>query len=171
MINLYAGIGPRNISFVVLCQIRVIATELAKMGYYLSSGHGSGSDQAWSLDTPPDKQTIWLPWAGFNGANSHPAFKIATNPLLLNIAESFHPNWSALSQGAKKLMARNVAILFGNDLLQRVDFVLYWQAPNINRYKGGTGHTLRIADSYEIPTFNIGNHVELKSLYQFLMEN
>lgn len=171
MTNLYAGIGPRTTPFPALCMMGVLAKELGERDYHLVSGHGSGADQAWELAAPSDKQTIWLPWAGFNLANNHPAFKVATNPILLDIAEAFHPNWSALTQGAKKLMARNVAIMFGNDFKEPVKFVLYWQGHNINRYKGGTGHTIRIADAYQIPTFNIGNDMEVKSLYRFLKEN
>lgn len=165
----YAGIGPRATPPDVLFTMAQLSNKLSQMDYRLVSGHGAGADQAWECGVSPMLQTIWIPWKGFNGANLHPAFKVVnrTEPLL-EIAARHHPNWNKLSDPIKSLMARNVAILLGNDLNTPVDFVLYWQAEGVNKYTGGTGHTLRMSDSFLIPNFNIGSKKEQELFEEYL---
>ena len=67
----------------------------------------------------------------------------------------YHPNWDNLSQGAKKLMARNACQVFGITGDQPVDFIICW-TPN-GEITGGTGQALRIAKDFNIPVFNLGS--------------
>jgi hypothetical protein len=65
-----------------------------------------------------------------------------------------HPYWDGLSNGGKKLMMRNVAIILGHDLGDPVQFVAYWSQQK--QPQGGTGNAVRLASLYGIPSFNIG---------------
>lgn len=167
----FAGVGPRTTPPYVLESMSEIGKTLSSKNHKLVSGHGYGADQAWAKDVSPLMKTIYIPWAGFNGATANPCYKVVlcTEPLM-TIAAKHHPAWDKLTIGVKKLMARNVAILLGNDLNNPVDYVLYWQDAKVNKYAGGTGHTLRMADNYNIPNFNIGNSDEQRAFEQFLLE-
>ena len=69
-----------------------------------------------------------------------------------DLAAQLHPGWHKCSQGARKLHARNVAILLGPNMDEPVDAVLCW-TPNA-AVTGGTGMGISIAMSRDIPVFN-----------------
>jgi hypothetical protein len=67
-------------------------------------------------------------------------------------AARFHPAWDKCSPYAKRLHARNSAIMLGHDLGTPVNFVLCWTKDG--GATGGTGQALRIAAALGIPVFN-----------------
>ena len=157
----YAGIGPRATPQYVLDAITEGARDLSLRGHHLVSGHGAGADQAWEQGAALNMQTVYVPYECFNNARRYGAFRVVefTEPMLA-LAEKHHPAWNKCSDYIRKLMARNVAILFGPALDEPVDFVLYWQGWNVHKYTGGTGHSLRMADAYGIPNFNIRSEAD-----------
>ena len=70
------------------------------------------------------------------------------------IAKKYHPSWTSCTHGAKKLHARNVCQILGQDLKTPSDLVICWTPGG--QLKGGTATALRIAKDYGIKIENLG---------------
>jgi hypothetical protein len=149
----YAGIGSRETPQEVCNLFETLGEWLARHGYILRSGHAQGADQAFErgCDRAGGQKEIYLPWKGFEGSNS--TFVLA-NQQAYTIAEQFHPYWANLSEGAKKLQARNSHQVLGENLNTPSAFVVC--STKDGNGKGGTGQALRIANHYGIPIFDAG---------------
>lgn len=149
----YAGIGSRQTPTPVLHQMHRLAEVLEEVGYTLRSGHAHGADQAFA--TAVTRKQIMLPWEGYNGARSdQKIWFVGANPYTERVAAAFHPAWHNCTPGARKLHARNTAILAG---LQpgdaTVEFIICWTKDG--KDSGGTGQAIRIAEAHHIPVFNL----------------
>ena len=149
MTKRYAGIGSRNITKEVYQLFIELGKYLAENGFTLLSGGADGSDTAFEhgCQLGNGKKDIYIPWLKFNGRINA---TVVTNPKAFTIAEKYHPAFSRLSQGARKLMARNSHQVLGLDLESPIDFILCYTPPT-----GGTTQALRIAKDYNIPIFNL----------------
>lgn len=160
----YTGIGSRSTPQNVMQLMTKVATYLSSIGYILRSGGADGADSA--FESGSTNSEIFLPWPNFNNKKGI----VCSHPLAIELAMRFHPNYSNLSAGAKKLMHRNSHQLFGVNMDTPSDFVICW-TPN-GSGSGGTGQALRIAKYYNIPIFDIGHYnnmdVAKKELYNFL---
>lgn len=144
----YAGIGSRETPSDI-CQLMTgLAISLDKSGLILRSGGAKGADQAFELGA--QKKNIYLPWAKFENNNST-LYSISKEAY--ELAENFHPAWNRLSNGAKRLHARNVYQVLGSDCKTPSIFVITWTKDGLA--SGGTGQALRIAESHQIPIFNL----------------
>jgi hypothetical protein len=142
----YAGIGSRRTPADVLAVMQKIAYLLSKQGWILRSGGADGADTA--FETGCNKQCeIYLPWPGFNGNTS---YRHDISPQALELASKHHPAWDRLSNGAKKLHARNCYQVLGPNLDQPVKFVICWHDNS-----GGTLQAVRLAQSLNIPIYNL----------------
>ena len=122
----YAGIGSRETPADVLYAMGAIAVRLSYKGWTLRSGGAPGADSAfaqgaWDAFTEGDgdgrmltRPEIYLPWLGFESIGN--ARLVNPQPETFSIAEQFHPAWDRLSQGAKRLHARNVHQILGPDV-------------------------------------------------------
>jgi hypothetical protein len=149
----YAGIGSRKTPENTLRIMERVATRLEVLGYSLNSGGAEGADQAFAKGCT--NKVVYIPWASFGDG------VVACSPEALDLASKYHPAWDRLSQGAKRLMARNMHQILGADLQTPVDFVLCWTpdgAETSTSYKtGGTGQAIRLAIANNIPVFNLFN--------------
>lgn len=151
----YTGIGSRETPPGVEPMIEEATLFLSKMGFTLRSGGAPGADSFFEKYCPGEKE-IYLPWKGFN-SNTSTFFLDSMDPEIISeareIARKYHPNWSALSEAAKKLMTRNTFQILGSDLKSPSLFVICWtKGGTIN---GGTGQAMRIARDLKIPIFNL----------------
>ncbi len=153
----YAGIGSRKTPASVLANVTVIAGWLARTGWHLASGGATGADTAFASGAPADRRTVFLPWPGYNGCRGPDCRVLTTSQLVacMEIAASLHPAWHRCSSGARKLHARNAAILLSASLDRPVDAVIAWTAGG--RAEGGTGMGIRIAEARGIPVLNLGS--------------
>lgn len=151
----YAGIGSRETPNDILIIFEIIGKYLANKSYILRSGHALGSDQAFEkgCDTVEGKKEIYLPWKGFENSKSN---LILEDIEAYKIAEKYHPYWFNLSQGAKKLQARNSHQVLGKDLNTPSNFIICWTKKG--KGQGGTGQAIRIAKAYDIPIFDAGKY-------------
>ena len=167
---IYAGIGSRSTPLDFLNVMADIAAQLGTLGWTLRSGHAQGADTAFEQGARQSKgeMEIFLPWQGFNGANNNnkeyvvPVF----NDKLVNIAAAHHPNWNRLSNGAKKLHARNVCQILGKNLEEPAKMVICWTQGGLKG--GGTGQAVRIANSYGIPVFDLALNKDCVDLIEFV---
>lgn len=174
----YSGIGPRKTPPLVLGMMTEIASQLASSHWMLRSGHGDGADQAFGAGAIPPLKEIYLPEHGFNGAPSgmegyghykviddnHPAAE-----RIHSIAAMHHTKYWNMRSKYQDLMNRNVNIILGEHADLPSDMVVYWQSEDgAADYFGGTNHSIRIAKTFAIPTFNIRLDDELAALVEFV---
>ena len=138
--NYYAGIGARATPDAIKKYMTELAHFLNTQKWYLRSGGAQGADKAFEAG------------AGIRKFIYHPE---DWNMEAVKIARDHHPAWSRLSPYVQLLMARNAMIVLSNTLTEPVKFVVCW-TPN-GEIVGGTGHSLRIAQTYNVPIINFGN--------------
>lgn len=160
----YAGIGSRETPLHICNKMTKLAQWLANKKYILRSGGADGADLAFEKGVwQPKHKEIYLPWKGFNDSKS-PFYN--TPPEAYEIAEKFHPRWSQLKIGAKKLHSRNVLQILGQDLKTPSKFVICWTSDG--EASGGTGQAMRIAADRNIPIFNLYHSSHEMALKEFL---
>jgi hypothetical protein len=157
----YTGIGSRETPQVILDQMVQLARHYAKKGYILRSGGADGSDFAFAqgCDLEGGQKEIYLPWRGFN-KNDSPLHNVTQE--MLDLAESIHPAWTACSQGAKKLHARNTCQVLGEDLKTPSKFLVCWTPDGKER--GGTRTAIVLAKQNNIPVYNIFEKIDEETL-------
>jgi hypothetical protein len=187
----YAGIGSRETPEDVLNLMTEAAKYLESLGYTLNTGKTfiarpsndpkyqkqyeerlafskknngkvgldeEGADRAFSLGTT--KKNLF-------GVNAPVGKKELT------VMEEIHPAPDKLTEGAKKLMARNTNQIFGENLDTPVDFVLFYAKETSNplRVAGGTGQAVEMARRKRIPTINMSKPNWKKKLDEILNNN
>lgn len=167
MNKIITGIGARVTPQPILEKFFDLGAFFAKKGWTLRSGGANGADKYWEagFDQELGKTEIYLPWEKF-GDNRSPLFNTPLGAFL--IAESLHPKWSELSQGAQKLMARNCCQILGQDLNTPSDLVVCWTKGG--QEIGGTALAIKLAKKLNIPVFNFGSdgEEELKKYWKNL---
>lgn len=149
---IYAGIGSRQTPKRILAEMYVLGLLLAQNGCILRSGGAKGADQAFELGcrVAGGVSEIYLPWRQFE---NNPSKLYHISEKAYKLAEHYHPHWNNLSDGAKKLHARNVYQILGYDTYSLCDFVICWTKDC--KASGGTGQALRIAEDHFIPIYNL----------------
>lgn len=161
MARIYTGIGSRHTPAVILAEMRQLARELCADGWMLRSGRADGADWAFEEAALAARGAteIYLPWPGFGGRPGGIVF--GNNAAAMEMAASVHPAWDRLSQGARKLHARNCAQILGRDLASPSAFVLAWTPDGCideasrTRNTGGTATAIVLASRHGIPVFNL----------------
>ena len=169
----YSGIGSRSTPDDVLEQMRDIATLCHMWGYRLNSGGADGADTTFetALDAIAENCNIFLPWPKFNG---HLSKFTRPKPEAYKIAATIHPAWNYLNEKVKPLIARNIHQVLGWSLQDPVEFVACWTADGIetkDRYSvrsGGTGVAIALANSLDIPVFNLCNEGRFVEWAEFM---
>ena len=102
------------------------------------------------MDRVNGKKEIYLPWKNFNGNKSNLIFDDDIEAI--NIAKKYHPAYNGLSQGAKRLIARDSYQVLGKDLKTPSKYIICYTDGT-----GGTSQALRIAEDIQIniPIFNL----------------
>lgn len=166
----YTGIGSRKTPPEILTDMKIIAYALARSGFILRSGAADGADSAFEAgcDTARGDKQIFLPWDGFNGKKANGA-TIFSDPsqLAMQMAEKLHPAWGKLTDGGRKLHARNCHQICGPKLTERSEFsrfIVCWTPGT-----GGTEQALRLARQLTIPIINLEKtkgHATLLSVFK-----
>ena len=157
--RIYAGVGSRSTPQDVLDLMERIAEAMARRGWTLRSGAAAGADSAFEDGAmrAGGPREIWLPWDGFNGRTAGGTTRIGRNSARnRDRARQCHPAWHTLSDGAQKLMLRNVHQVLGPEpgSSPPADVVLCW-TPN-GAGGGGTGLAVRLARRHAVPVVDLG---------------
>lgn len=163
----YTGVGSRETPGPIQATERDIARGLSHHGFILRSGHCRGSDKAFEAAVSYGRKQIFLPWIGFEyareGAIGHfNAQSFDNYHEASRLAALYHPNWDGCDATARKLLTRNVYEVLGPDLQTPSEFVVCYTKDG--KRSGGTGHTLRIAEGYNLPIFDLGSTTGFDSL-------
>lgn len=165
--TIWTGVGSRSVAEdkELYEKLVKIGCDLTQLGWTLRSGGADGADEAfetgwnhnWYQSEPnirPDvKCEIYLPWKGFNSHTS-PLYTSDPDPLACEIAAQIHPRWKYLSPPVKKLHARNIHQVLGQDCKTPSDIVVCWTPDG--KSVGGTRTAIICADMYKIPVVNLG---------------
>jgi hypothetical protein len=157
----YTGIGSRKTPEEILKVFTKIGKFLAEKDFILRSGHAQGADKAFEIgcDLVNGKKEIYLPWKNFENSDSN---LIVTDEKAFQIAEKYHSYWDNLSEGARKLQARNSHQVLGWELNTPSKFIVCWTKNG--KGEGGTGQAIRVANEYKIPVFDAGNFSDIKQM-------
>lgn len=151
-----AGVGwrytPNNILTIMSYCARIIHAE----GKILRSGGAIGPDEVMAGEFPSDRKEI------FTVDSDIPEWAFDS-------VDFFHPNPSACKGKVRRLMARNAMILLGENRDEPVDYVVCYTLNG--KTVGGTGQSIRIADHYDIPLFNLGDKETLRNILTYLLEH
>ncbi len=152
----YAGIGSRATPWPILETMTTMAAWLTPRGWHLHSGGAAGADSAFAAGAPAGTRTLFLPWSGYRGCRGPDCRTLSPERMrsCLAIAADLHPAWHRCSPAARKLHARNAAILLGRDADTPVHAVVAWTSRGL--VSGGTGMGIRIAHDRGIPVLNLG---------------
>ncbi len=168
----YAGIGSRETPPAVLDLMARAASWLAGERWVLRTGMAVGADQAFYRGASEHGALeLYLPWPAFEAdariAGGAEQFVLGQpTRAAYELAARFHPAWSRLGQGVRRLHARNCHQVLGPDLVHPACFVLCWtpdgSVDGRGRRVGGTGQALRIAHHHGIAVFNLAraDHAE-----------
>lgn len=157
----YTGIGSRKTPEHILKLMTEYAKKLDTLGYILRSGGADGADTAFSNGST-NKQ-IFLPWKNFNNIESE---YTSASDKAFEIASKIHPAWSRCSQGAKKLHARNIHQVLGDDLTKPSEFVICYTKDG--KDIGGTRTAIVLAKHMGIKVYNLGNTLSIDEFDIFL---
>lgn len=168
----YTGVGSRKTPTSVLDDMARLAEQLAPL-LTLRTGAAEGADAAFEKGCLEAKgpADIFLPWQGYNG---HPSRLYEGCSRSLNLASTLHPAWDDLSDGAKKLHARNCYQVLGKTLDTPSEFLVCWtpdgceSAKTRRKNTGGTATAIVLAERNGIPVFNLANDDARRRLKDFL---
>lgn len=150
----YTGIGSRKTPGPILSMMEDIAARFNQLGVYLRSGGAQGADSAFESKAGAFKE-IYIPWDGFNDrkANEQTTIIPSITDKSRKLVEDFHPAPERLKRGAFSLMHRNGFQVLGENLDHPSACVVCYTPDGA--FSGGTGQAMRIADSMNIPIFNL----------------
>ena len=155
-----------------------IGTLLALLGYVLRSGHASGADEAFergAASVNPTRTEIYLPWKDFRKNDGIDGVNYFTlNPKAFSFARSqlmdreILPKFDKLNDDTKAFHARNVFQVYGMKL-KKSDFVVYCaeRGPD-GKVFGGTRTAVELAESLQVPTYNLRNKAEAAEFADYL---
>lgn len=163
----YTGVGSRETPTEILDFFTRISFWLGRQGWILRSGGAGGADSAFEQGAirAEAAKEIYLPWGRFNG-NPSRLFDLDTGNAAAQIAAGVHPAWGRLTQGAKKLHARNVFQVLGADLMTPSKFLICWTSGGLDT--GGTRTAIVLAKQHGIPVFNFGEPAAYDSFSSFI---
>lgn len=178
MSRYYTGIGSRQTPENYLSAMTAAAVLLAKKGYTLRSGGADGADTAFErgcLDAKGPME-IFLPWKKFNGRPAADGYLWSSEDDLLlrakEIAAAHHPVWDTLTDSVKRMHARNVHQVLGQDLQTPSEFVVCYApfatSDDMTQWRGGTAQALRIAVSIGVPAYNLASENGSEDFLRFL---
>lgn len=174
MLKYYTGIGTREegLPSRIAELMSYLGHRLAKLGYTLRSGHASGSDEAFErgCSLSEGDSEIFLPWPSFrkefrnsniNYLNLDYSSKVVAGNYF--VTSGIIKHFYEMSKTSQNFHSRNYYQVTGKTGVYS-DFVLYYAPMDLNNEPmGGTRSAVLRAIDLGIPTYNLGNELELES--------
>ena len=154
---IYSGVGSRKTPLKILEMMYLFAFKAAKQGHILRSGGALGADLA--FENGVLEARIWNVYQKFTTESGNQTQK----KWWMDYTARLHPAWDKCGEYARKLHARNVPIVLGENLNQPSDFIVCW-TPNA-AVTGGTGQTIRIAEYNQIEVLNLARPDDIEKMW------
>lgn len=170
----YAGIGSRETPDNILMQMMFIAAALNNRDYMLRSGGARGADTA--FERGAFTKTIYYTdgykhYGNMHYQSTYPIESRYTPHIWYQASQIarkyYHSDLTTRPTYVQKLMTRNVFQILGADLKSPSDFVVCWTKDG--KASGGTGQAIRIAQSINIPVYNLYNKSDVEKFKEFLL--
>ena len=170
----YTGIGDVDTPHEIGWIMTEVAQKLSSVNFTLRTGANLGAEETFSKAVhDPALKEVYLPWSKFNNNDSQ-LFNIGF--LGMEIAKDHNKNFNVLSNGARSFLATVSYQLLGKDLKTPSKMVITWSADGQEsmlrryRYSGNNAQVARVANTFNIPIFNLRNNGSLGKLKQFLID-
>lgn len=137
-----AAIGRREIDKDGIGFCYETGKTLATFGVLMRTGGAVGAD------------TAFIQGYKAYGGNPKIFYKEDATEAALKMASKNHSAWNKCNDYSQRLLARNCQILFGQDLDDPVDFVVYWSK---HPDEGGTGFGVNLARKHGIQLINLAH--------------
>ncbi len=170
------GVGSRDTVPEVLELMYAYGARFAAKGWILRSGGAEGADSAFErgCDSVNGVKEIYLPWAKFNGrlttsdTYSPKGYILGSSGQAMMMAQKLldPAHWGRLSQGGKKLHARNFHQVLGKNLDTPSDLLICWTAGG--QLVGGTATAIKLAMQYKIKVLNLFNNKDRQEVLDLL---
>jgi len=163
--RIYAGIGSRDAPEEMLRRAQKVAHWLRKRNFVLRSGGATGMDSAFAAGAKTNIE-VYFPTCQKKIKDCKVGQKCFCQipEDAFEIAKKLHPAWDRLSSYVRQLHARNVQILLGNHLNEKVRFVVLWS--RFDKQRGGTALGWRLAEQYNIPVVSLKQPNAAKKIMQ-----
>lgn len=145
----YTGVGSRKAPENILIKITKLSSILDNSGFFLRTGDARGSDNAFLKGVKHEKNKKVYDKNYYKRINKE-LWKKACEIALNN-----HP-YPENASNYLNLLGRNSFQVLGDNLNDPSDFLICWTKDS--KLIGGTGTTMRIANSYNIPIFNLDKY-------------
>lgn len=165
----YAVGGNKNPPQHIIEVMHRCAKKLESMGYTMRCGGMAGTEDVFEKAT--NRNEIHLPWRDFDKKDSKLTF---TPPEAKILASKFQPGYDGLPNPVQTFLAKNVRVLFGNNLKSPALFVIAWSEDGAETARertpktGDVGHMVAIATAMRIPVFNLGKQDGEHRLMEYL---
>lgn len=174
----FTGIGSRETPDTI-CQTMTEFAFLLSGTYTLRTGNAKGADTAFVKGSNnhevycPNHNQVEKFKRTIVGANAIDSSSLELWEEAKKMAEHYHPAWSKLSPPAKDLITRNTFQVLGPSLNDPSKFLVCWTPDGAKHSTtaktGGTGQAIRIANSYDIPVYNLANDGDLSTIHSWTM--
>lgn len=174
----YAAMSNDNAPQEVLELMGRIARRLAEQSFtarHLSFKAGEKTGFAEVVaQAASGKTEVYLPWKGFNNAESKFTVGRFLSPEAASLVKQFMPTFEGLKPAVQKIIGCNAHVVMGQDLRSPVRFLIVWSedgledAKNRTAKSGYMGTPVSIASSLRIPVFNLKNPDAVERLWKFL---
>lgn len=159
------GVGSRQAPKQILLAMAQLAGRLVQSGWTVRTGTADGADAAFIMgaEACPDRLRVYGP--------------SDATPTALQIARKYHPAWDRCSDYAKRLHARNVLQVLGDDLKTPSKLLVCWTLDGCKRHgtrtikTGGTGTAISIASENGVPVYNLKNTKDMAAVQKWLANN
>lgn len=158
----YTGVGARVTPREMLGEMYSLGERYGLIGAELRSGGALGPDSAFEsgADAANGPKKIFLPWQKYNN-NTSPLFEAPD--AAFEMLDIIVPEAKKRSDSVRGMFARNCMQVMGETLDDPSEFVACWMKTKAP--VGGTGVTVRIAQYFNIPVFNLKYDMHLLQMF------
>lgn len=166
------GVGSRSTPIEIMKEMTKIGEWCLDNNIWVRSGHAEGADWAFELGSQ-EKCIAYIPWASFNAhLKSRAKIRVLTDKeisMQTNLVNEIHPSPGRLSNGAFRLMRRNVCQIMGETTQSPLtNAVICWTEGG--KLLGGTAFAMRLATKFNIPIFNMYQYRTSDQIINILKE-
>lgn len=169
MTRYYTGVGSRRTPQGIRDTMTKIALAMRHRGFILRSGGAEGADRAFETGAASEAH-VYLAWPQRTRWERVAPRRTDVGIEAYIMAAGIHPKWLALSEGARKLHARNCYPVLGDDLASPSEFLVCWTPDGClgpstrTRYTGGTATAIVLAALWGVRVFNLQREGALDAL-------
>lgn len=173
----YAGVGSRKTPKYIMAVMTAAAKCLEQDGFILRSGGAIGADTAFSDGVQHHSNKVIYLTKAIDvkyGKNIFYAQEQMDRSRAYIVKNDVHEKWDVLPEDHKKLHARNIFQILGQNMDVPVNFTMCWTCDkakvvsDCSLRTGGTGTAIKVSAINGIPVFNLKNEDDLRRILKYI---